>query len=109
MSWWHGGMCWRGAELLPRLAVGPELLRVLAQGGDQLVLAHRRAALDLQVPSALAQLLDAALLIGAPVRCALLLGRLTLGRSALGRASLAMVAEGDDQLVLAHRGAQDRK
>jgi hypothetical protein len=70
---------WRGAG--PRPAVEPELPCLLAEGGDQLVLAHRRAALDVQLPSPLTQLLDAALLIGAPVRRAVLRGRLALGRS----------------------------
>src|SRR5215217_9754130 len=57
---------------------GPALLRLPAEGGDQLILGHGRAALDLQLPSPLAQLLDAALLIGASVGPAVLPGRLGL-------------------------------
>src|SRR5215217_773493 len=64
---------------------GPALLRLPAEGGDQLILGHGRAALDLQLPSPLAELLDAALLIGAPVRGTVLLGRLALGRVGLSR------------------------
>jgi hypothetical protein len=64
---------------------GPELPRVLAQGRDQLVLAHRRAAFDLQLPSPLAKVLDAALLVGPPIRGAVLLGLLALGRLGPGR------------------------
>src|SRR5215217_950035 len=84
----------------PWPAVEPELLRLPAEGGDQLVLGHRRAALDLQLPSPIPELLDAPLLVDAPVRCGLLLGRVVLGRSLL-----AVVAEGGDQLVLGHRRA----
>src|SRR5215216_4307004 len=79
----------------PRPAVEPELPCLLAEGGDQLVLGHRGAALDVQLPSPLPQLLDAALLVGAPVR----------GTVLLGRPCLAVVAQGGDQLVLGHRGA----
>src|SRR5918993_3543130 len=84
----------------PPLAVEPQLLGVLAEGGDQLVLVHRGAAFELQLPGALPELLEGAFLIGASVRRALLLGRVVLGRSCL-----AVVAEGGDQLVLAHRRA----
>src|SRR5688572_23736235 len=73
---------------------------MLAQGGDQLVLAHRRAAFELQLPSPLAELLNAALLVGTPVRRAILLGRLTLGRS-----WPAVVAQGGDQFLFVHRRA----
>src|SRR5215207_11231740 len=64
---------------------GPELLRLPAEGGDQLILGHGRATLDLQLPGPLAELLDAALLVGAPVRRAVLRGRLALGRVGLSR------------------------
>src|SRR5215213_6590384 len=84
----------------PPLAVERQLLGVLAEGGDQLVLVHRRAAFELQLSGPLAELLEGALLIGAPVRRALLVGRVVLGRSLL-----AVVAERGDQLVLGHRGA----
>src|SRR5918995_1933776 len=84
----------------PPLAVEPQLLGVLAEGGDQLILVHRGPAFELQLPRALPELLEGALLIGASVRRALLLGRVVLGRS-----RLAVVAEGGDQLVLAHRRA----
>src|SRR5215204_6384478 len=64
---------------------GPALLRLPAEGGDQLILGHGGTALDLQLPGPLAQLLDAAVLVGAPVRRAVLRGRLALGRVGLSR------------------------
>jgi hypothetical protein len=54
------------------------LLAVVAEGGDQLVLVHRRAALDLQLTGSLSELVSAALLVGAPVELAVLPGRLSL-------------------------------
>src|SRR5829696_8543445 len=80
------------------------LLGVLAQSGDQLVLAHGRAALDLQLTGPVTQLLDTALLERAPVDLAVLLSRLGLLSTALGLLWLALVAERRDQVVLAHRG-----
>jgi hypothetical protein len=60
-------------------AVEPRLLRLLAQDGDQLVLAPGGAALDGQLTGTRPELLDAALLVDAPVGPALLLGWLALG------------------------------
>src|SRR5215212_4071280 len=62
----------------PPLAVERQLLGVLAEGGDQLVLAHGRAAFDLQLTGPLPELLEGALLVGTPVEVAVLLGRLRL-------------------------------
>jgi hypothetical protein len=63
------------------------LLGVLAESGDQLVLAHSRAALDLQLTGAVAELLDTALLEAAPVRLGLL-PVVLLGASTLAVRSL---------------------
>src|ERR671916_198902 len=49
-----------------------------AQRGDQLILAHRRAAFELQLTRPLPELLNAALLVGAPVELAVLPGRRSL-------------------------------
>jgi hypothetical protein len=64
------------------------LLGVLAQGGDELVLAHRGATLDLQLTGPVAQLVDTALLEAAPVRLGVLLAVLP-ARLGLGGLDLA--------------------
>src|SRR5215213_6740597 len=76
----------------PPLAVAPQLLGVLAEGGDQLILVHRRAALELQLSGPLAELLDAALLIGTPVELADLLGGLSLRGLRLLRIRLLLLS-----------------
>src|SRR5215208_6616774 len=76
----------------PPLAVAPQLLGVLAEGGDQFLFVHRRAALELQLSGPLAELLDAALLIGTPVELADLLGGLSLRGLRLLRIRLLLLS-----------------
>src|SRR5829696_1337329 len=90
----------RRGLLRGRVVLGRSLLAVVAEGGDQFLFVHRRAALELQLSGPLAELLDAALLIGTPVELADLLGGLSLRGLRLLRIRLLLLSlDGFDEVL----------